>query len=107
MSKVSSITRVLEIVEIISYAPKPLSPLEISQILDIPKPTTHRLIQNLINEGFVTVDIGGGIIPGKRVRNLSLELWQQGQFFNKRQIILQKLVDEIKETCGISVPYYT
>ncbi|NYR09940.1 IclR family transcriptional regulator [Psychrobacter sp. BI730] len=107
MSKVSSINRVLEIIETISYAPKPLSPFEISQILDIPKPTTHRLIQNLINEDFVAADIGGGIIPGKRVRNLSIELWQQGQFFNKRQIILKKLVDEIKETCGISVPYYT
>jgi len=63
------------------------------------------LIQNLVDEGFVTVDIGGGIIPGKRVRNLSVELWQQRQFFNERQIILQKLVDEIKETCGIAIPY--
>lgn len=84
---------------------KTLSPLELSQELDIPKPTIHRLIQNLVDEGFVTVDIGGGIIPGKRVRNLSVELWQQRQFFNERQIILQKLVDEIKETCGIAIPY--
>ena len=82
MPKVSSITRVLEIIEAVSYASKPLSPLELSQELDIPKPTIHRLIQNLVDEGFVTVDIGGGIIPGKRVRNLSVELWQQRQFFN-------------------------
>jgi len=105
MPKVSSITRVLEIIEAVSYASKPLSPRELSQELDIPKPPTHRLIQNLVDEGFVTVDIGGGIIPGKRVRNLSVELWQQRQFFNERQIILQKLVDEIKETCGIAIPY--
>ena len=105
MPKVSSITRVLEIIEAVSYASKPLSPLELSQELDIPKPTIHRLIQNLVDEGFVPVDIGGGIIPGKRVRNLSVELWQQRQFFNERQIILQKSVDEIKETCGIAIPY--
>ena len=105
MPKVSSITRVLEIIEAVSYASKPLSPLELSQELDIPKPTIHRLIQNLVDEGFVTVDIGGGIIPGKRVRNLSVELWQQRQFFNERQIILHKLVDEIEETCGIAIPY--
>ena len=105
MPKVSSITRVLEIIEAVSYASKPLSPLELSQELDIPKPTIHRLIQNLLDEGFVTVDIGGGIIPGKRVRNLGVELWQQRLFFNERQMILQKLVDEIKETCGIGVPY--
>lgn len=106
MPKVSSITRVLEIIEAVSYASKPLSPLELSQELDIPKPTIHRLIQNLVDEGFVTVDIGGGIIPGKRVRNLSVELWQHRQFFNERQLILHKLVDEIKETCGIAIPYY-
>ncbi|WP_201583512.1 IclR family transcriptional regulator [Psychrobacter jeotgali] len=106
MPKVSSITRVLEIIEAVSYAPKPISPLELSKELDIPKPTIHRLIQNLVDEGFVAVDIGGGIIPGKRVRNLSVELWQQRQFFNERQVILQRLVDDIKETCGIGVPYH-
>lgn len=105
MPKVSSITRVLEIIEAVSYASKPISPLELSQELDIPKPTIHRLIQNLVDEGFVTIDIGGGIIPGKRVRNLGVELWQQRLFFNERQMILQKLVDELKETCGIGVPY--
>lgn len=107
MPKVSSITRVLEIIEAISYSSKPVSPLELSQTLDIPKPTIHRLIQNLVDDGFVAVDIGGGIIPGKRVRNLSVELWQHRQFFNERQMILQKLVDDIKETCGIGIPYHT
>ncbi|MEN2751165.1 MULTISPECIES: IclR family transcriptional regulator [Psychrobacter] len=106
MPKVSSITRVLEIIEKISYAPKPISPLELSQELDIPKPTIHRLIQNLVDEGFVAVDIGGGIIPGKRVRNLSVALWQQRQFFNEREVILQKLVEDIQETCGIGIPYH-
>ena len=106
MPKVSSITRVLEIIEAVSYAPKPITPLELSQELDIPKPTIHRLIQNLVEEGFVAVDIGGGIIPGKRVRNLSVALWQQRQFFNERQVILQKLVDDIEETCGIGIPYH-
>lgn len=105
MPKVSSITRVLEIVEAVSYAATPLSPLELSQQLNIPKPTIHRLIQTLVDEGFVGVDIGGGIIPGKRVRNLSIELWQQRQFFNERQLILQRLVEHTKESCGIAVPY--
>lgn len=106
MPKVSSITRVLEIIEAVSYAPKPITPLELSQELDIPKPTIHRLIQNLVEEGFVAVDIGGGIIPGRRVRNLSVALWQQRQFFNEREVILQKLVDDIEETCGIGIPYH-
>ncbi|WP_131669135.1 IclR family transcriptional regulator [Psychrobacter pygoscelis] len=105
MPKVSSITRVLQIIEAVSYAPKPLTPLELAQELDIPKPTIHRLIQQLVDEGFVAVDITGGIIPGKRVRNLSVELWQQRQFFSERQVILQRLVHDVKETCGIGVPH--
>ena len=104
MPKVSSITRVLQIIEAVSYAAKPLSPLELSQELDIPKPTIHRLLQQLVEEGFVNVDIGGGIVAGRRVRNLGVELWQQRQFFNERQVILEKLVEDIKETCGIGIP---
>ncbi|WP_227430466.1 IclR family transcriptional regulator [Psychrobacter sp. I-STPA6b] len=104
MPKVSSITRVLQIIESVSYASTPLSPLELSQELEIPKPTIHRLIQQLVEEGFLAVDIGGGIVAGRRVRNLGVELWQQRQFFNERQAILEKLVDDIKETCGIGIP---
>ncbi|WP_230661097.1 IclR family transcriptional regulator [Psychrobacter sp. I-STPA10] len=104
MPKVSSISRVLHIIEAVSYASKPLTPLELSQELDIPKPTIHRLIQHLVDEGFLGVDIGGGIVAGRRVRNLGLELWQQQQFFNERQVILEKLVEDIKETCGIGIP---
>lgn len=105
MPKVSSITRVLHIIEAVSYAAKPISPLELSQELSIPKPTIHRLLQQLTDEGFVALDVSGGLIPGKRVRNLGVELWQQRQFFSERQIILEKLVNDLKETCGIGVPH--
>ena len=105
MPKVSSITRVLQIIEAVSYASTPMTPLELAQQLDIPKPTIHRLIQQLVDEGFVAVDISGGIIAGKRVRNLSVELWQQRQFSSERQVILQQLVRDVKETCGIGVPH--
>lgn len=107
MPKVSSITRVLQIIEAVAYAPKPLTPLDLAQELNIPKPTIHRLIGQLVDEGFVAVDITGGIIAGKRVRNLSVELWQQRQFTSERQVILQRLVKDIKETCGIGVPHNT
>ena len=50
------------------------------------------------------VDIAGGIVAGRRVRNMSVELWQQRQFYSERHVILQRLVRDVKETCGISVP---
>jgi hypothetical protein len=68
---------------------------ELSQILSIPGPTIHPVDSSLVIEGFVTVDIGGGIIAGKQVRNLSVRA-VAATFFNERQMILQKLVDDIK-----------
>lgn len=105
MPKVSSISRVLQIIEAVAYAPKPITPLELSTELNIPKPTIHRLIQQLVEDDFVAIDLTGGIIPAKRIRNIGIELWQQRQFSQSKQLILDKLVSDIEETCGIAVPY--
>ncbi|MDC4794210.1 helix-turn-helix domain-containing protein, partial [Acinetobacter baumannii] len=65
-NKGSSITRVLEILETISEAKHPPSPLDLSLALDIPKPSIHRLLQLLEKEGYIKVDIYGGILAGPR-----------------------------------------
>lgn len=106
MARVSSITRVLKIIEAVSAAQRPLSPLDLSEILDIPKPTMHRLIQQLQEEGFVRVDINGTIVPASRTRHMAIHLWQSQQVAIQRFAILQRLVDKIGETCGMAVPYY-
>ena len=106
MARVSSITRVLQIVEAVSAAQRPLSPLDLSEILDIPKPTMHRLIQQLQEEGFVRVDINGTIVAASRTRHMAIHLWQSQQVAIQRYAILQKLVDSIGETCGMAVPFY-
>ena len=104
MARVSSITRVLKIIEAVSAAQRPLSPLDLSEILDIPKPTMHRLIQQLQEEGFVRVDINGTIVPASRTRHMAIHLWQSQQVAIQRFAILQRLVDKIGETCGMGVP---
>lgn len=106
MARVSSITRVLQIIEAVSAAQRPLSPLDLSEILDIPKPTMHRLIQQLQEEGFVRVDLNGTIVAASRTRHMAIHLWQSQQVAIQRYAILQKLVDKIGETCGMAVPYY-
>lgn len=106
MARVSSITRVLQIIEAVSTANRPLTPLDLSEILGIPKPTMHRLIQQLQEEGFVRVDLNGTIVPASRTRHIAIHLWQSQQVAIERYAILQKLVDKIGETCGMAVPYY-
>ncbi len=106
MARVSSITRVLQIIEAVSAANRPLTPLDLSEMLNIPKPTMHRLIQQLQEEGFVRVDLNGTIVPASRTRHMAIHLWQSQQVAIGRYAILQKLVDKIGETCGMAVPYY-
>ena len=45
--KGSSISRVMEIIEAIAKAERPLSPADLSFQLDIPKSSVHRLINQL------------------------------------------------------------
>lgn len=105
MARVSSITRVLQIIETVSAANRPLTPLDLSEILDIPKPSMHRLIQQLQVEGFLRVDLNGTIVPARRTHRMAFHLWQNKQATSQRRAILQRLVDDIGETCGIAVPY--
>ncbi|MDD1784252.1 IclR family transcriptional regulator [Enterovibrio sp. ZSDZ35] len=102
--KASSIARVLEIIEAISCSERPPNPAELSILLDIPKPSIHRLLQQLEKDGFIQTNMRGNIIPAKRLHDVALGVLQTTHFKAMRQAILQKLADEIGETCGISLP---
>lgn len=101
--KGSSITRVLDIIEAISIAKHPPTPLDLSVELDIPKPSIHRLLQTLEQEKFVKTDMYGGYILGDRTYKLLLSSWEQEPRKMERLAILQKLSDQINETCGIAI----
>ncbi|ELW87416.1 MULTISPECIES: IclR family transcriptional regulator [Acinetobacter] len=101
--KGSSITRVLDIIEAISTAKHPPTPLDLSVELDIPKPSIHRLLQTLEQEKFVKTDMYGGYILGDRTYKLLLSSWEQEPRKMERLAILQKLSEQINETCGIAI----
>lgn len=101
--KGSSITRVLDIIEAISTAKHPPTPLDLAIQLDIPKPSIHRLLQTLEQEGFIKNDIYGGYIVGDRTYKLLMSSWEQEPRKMERLAILQKLSDQINETCGIAI----
>lgn len=103
-AKGSSITRVLEIIEAISTAQRPLSPLDLSVILDIPKPSVHRLLQQLESDGYVETGLRGTLLPGTRMQKVAIGVLNSSQYKAERQAILSKLADKIGETCGISIP---
>lgn len=102
--KGSSITRVLEIIEAISRAERPMSPAELSHLLDIPKPSIHRLIQQLEADNYVQINMRGLLVPGDRMHSIALGVLHSSRFSALRQAILQNLADTIGETCGIAIP---
>ncbi|MFQ3195128.1 MAG: IclR family acetate operon transcriptional repressor [Colwellia sp.] len=102
--KSSAISRVLEIIESISSAERPLSPADLSLKLDIPKPSIHRLIKKLESEGYLQINMRGLLVPAERLHKISLDVIYNSRFKTLRQTILQKLTDEIGETCGIAIP---
>ncbi|PHR83802.1 MAG: IclR family transcriptional regulator [Colwellia sp.] len=102
--KSSAISRVLEIIESISSAERPLSPADLSLKLDIPKPSIHRLIKQLESEGYLQVNMRGLLVPAERLHKISLDVIYNSRFKTLRQTILQKLTDEVGETCGIAIP---
>lgn len=101
--KGSSITRILEILESIATAKHPPSPLDLAVDLDIPKPSIHRLLQTLEQEGFVKCDSYGGYVLGDRTTQWLMGAWEQEPRKMERLAILQKLSNEIGETCGIAI----
>lgn len=102
--KSSTILRVLEIVEAISTCESPMSPTDLGILLDIPKPTAHRLVSTLIEEGFVYTDLRGNVMPGDRLHSISLGVLYSSRHKALRQAILKKVSNQIGETCGIAIP---
>ena len=100
----SAIARALAIIEAVSKAERPLSPADLCYQLDIPKPSVHRLISQLEGDGYLQTSMRGLIVPGDRLHGMALGILYSSRFKALRHAILQKLTDEIGETCGIAIP---
>ena len=102
--KGSAISRAMAIIEAIAKAERPLSPADLSYQLGIPKPSVHRLLSQLEDEGYVQTSMRGMIVPANRLHGMALGILYSSRFKALRQAILQKLTTEIGETCGIALP---
>lgn len=102
--KGSSITRVLEIIEAVARAQRPMSAADLSEQLGIPKPSIHRLLAQLEGDGYLQSNMRGLLVPGDRLHEVALGVLYSGRFKAPRQAILQRLTATIGETCGIAIP---
>jgi len=97
--------RLLLVIEEIAKAGVPVTPTEMNRVLNLPKPTIHRLFATLEAEGFIQREIDGReYSPGLRLRTLSADILSSLRIRTARMAILTRLSEQIGETCNIALP---
>ncbi|MEM7562479.1 MAG: IclR family transcriptional regulator [Pseudomonadota bacterium] len=101
----STMLRVLEILEQIAQAEKPVTATELNDMLSLPKSTAHRLCSMLEAEGYLQKRLDGKrYMPGPKLQTLAIGVLTHSQFRAQRHAILMSLSQEIGETCNLSYP---
>ena len=99
----STINRVLDILETIASASKPLSATEINDALELPKATAHRLCAELEVSGYLLKKINGkSYLPGNRLHDMAVGVLSHSRFCSQRRAILEDLANKTGETCNIA-----
>ncbi len=101
----STIHRVLDILDTVAAAPKPISATEINEELNLPKATAHRLCTELEARGYLLKKINGKhYVPGNRLHDVAVGVLANSRFRATRQAILTALSESVGETCNIAYP---
>ncbi len=90
--------------EQVTRAQRPISATEITEKMNLPKPSVNRILSQLEEEGFLQREpIKKRYLPGPRASELVLSIMLNDALGAPRHSILQALSDEILETCNCSM----
>jgi DNA-binding IclR family transcriptional regulator len=96
--------RLIGLLEHVSRAERPRTLTEIIADVKQPKPTVYRMLQQLELAGLLVKEPDGKrYAPGPRLSRLAEDVLLNAQVRASRHAILQKLVDEIGETCNFTM----
>jgi IclR family transcriptional regulator, acetate operon repressor len=102
--KVFPTVKAVAILEAMATVKRPLAVSEIGVLLGLPKPTAHRIVRMLENEGLVQREPGSRrLVPGGRLVRLGLELVTASMRQAPRRAILEALSQQVGETCNFGV----
>ena len=100
-----SFLRVFRILEVVVDANRALTAAEISKSVGLPNATTHRLCKVLLAERLLQYEVDGRhLVGGPRLFEFAGRALSGSHYDLERRVILESLVEEIGETCNISVP---
>lgn len=97
--------RMLMIFEALAASERPLTPSELGEEIDLPKPTLHRLCSTLEAEGYLMREHRSGrLLPSRRTRAMAAGLQKVSRTHIARRMVLKSVASELKETCNIATP---
>ncbi len=101
----STIQRVLSLVSFMAQTEQSVGLQAISQTLNVPKSTAHRLCSVLESQGYLQKDYDGRkYVPGPAMREIAMGVLSGAAFHLERHAILQGLSEDLGETCNLAYP---
>ena len=96
--------RMLAVLEAVAASDGPVSAIDLADQLDLPRATVHRQAVALERLGYLCREPGSKrFIVGYRQQRLALDTLIHSSLRGARHAILQALVDEVGETCNVTV----
>lgn len=100
----SATARALALIERVAGAERPPTLAELGEVLALPKATVHRIARELEDAGMLTREPGGKRYTlGPRFTSLAAAALTNSSHRGVRHAIMQRLVDDIGETCNFTV----
>lgn len=97
--------RNLQILELLGRQRRAMTPAEIIDELKLPKPTVHRLLAYLEEQGFLAKNVDGkSYLPGARFREMAIGAMHASLSSLPSRNVLIWLNQQIGETCNLAVP---
>ena len=104
LTELGSTGKAFSVLEAVSATPAPTSMAGIIRVTGMTKPTAHRIVNLLIENGFLERDdLGGGLIEGANLVALAHQTLSAAAPRSLRHSILQDLSDETEETSNYGV----
>ena len=104
-SRRSVVFRVLDLIQLVAAAPQPMTLAEIGTALKLPKPTVHRLCVRLEEAKYLTREPGRHRYRvGPATERLAFNAIRRGSASVQWHAVLERLVDDIRETCNFTAP---
>lgn len=98
-----NVARIIAALEYVAKAPAAVTARGMSEALGIPRATAYRIFSRLEQERILVPEPGGrDYYAGKRLSELAVAALTNSTHHGARHRVLQRLVDELGETCNLT-----